>query len=129
MGMVWTMNGRVFEDMAVAPDEVFPANQPLAWEWINASPIPHPMHIHTIQFQVLGRDPSAVPAGYASVRDGFVDDGWHDTVLVWPGERVRVGMQFGPYTGRYMYHCHILEHEDMTMMRNFTIGAADMPDM
>ena len=42
-------------------------------------------------------------------------------MLVWPSERVEVAMQFSPYSGMYMYHCHILEHEDMTMMRNYMI--------
>jgi blue copper oxidase len=48
-------------------------------------------------------------------------------VLVWPGEKVRVAMHFVPYTGMYMYHCHILEHEDMTMMRNYMIMDPMMP--
>jgi FtsP/CotA-like multicopper oxidase with cupredoxin domain len=45
---------------------------------------------------------------------------------VWPGERVKVAMNFDSYTGMYMYHCHILEHEDMGMMRNYHI-MGDMP--
>ena len=119
--MTWTLNGRVYEMESVAEDEKFPHDQTLAWEWVNASPIPHPMHIHNVQFQVVGRNAAGVPASYASVSQGFVDSGWKDTVLVWPGERVKVAMRFGPHTGMYMYHCHILEHEDMTMMRNFMI--------
>jgi FtsP/CotA-like multicopper oxidase with cupredoxin domain len=47
-------------------------------------------------------------------------------VLVLPGETVRVQLTFSTYPGRYLYHCHVLEHEDMGMMRNFRItpGAA-----
>ncbi len=118
--MVWTINGRVYEETAVEEDEMVYLNQPIAWEWINASPIPHPMHVHNAQFQVLKRT-SPGTSSYATVNQGFVDSGWKDTVLVWPGERVKIAMNFEPYTGMYMYHCHILEHEDMTMMRNYMI--------
>ena len=52
-----------------------------------------------------------------------------DTVLVWPGEKVKVAMNFAPYAGMYMYHCHILEHEDMTMMRNCMVMDPMMPGM
>ena len=82
---------------------------------------PHPMHIHNVQFQVVERNSAATASSYATVNQGFVDSGWKDTVLVWPGERVKVAMMFGPEAGMYMYHCHILEHEDMTMMRNLSI--------
>jgi FtsP/CotA-like multicopper oxidase with cupredoxin domain len=120
MRMVWTINGRVFEDMVVADDEMVYKDVPIAWEWINNSPIPHPMHIHSVQFQVLQRTPSSFTS-YTTVNQGFVDSGWKDTVLVWPGERVKVAMKFTDYMGMYMYHCHILEHEDMGMMRNLMV--------
>jgi blue copper oxidase len=119
--MTWTINGRVFDPTAVADDEKVNLDQVLAWEFANASPIPHPMHLHTTSFQVVGRDTTYVTAAYGDVYQGFVETGWKDTVSVWPGERVKIAMKFGPYTGMYMYHCHILEHEDMTMMRNLLI--------
>jgi len=122
--MVWTINHRVYNmtDMTeVADDEMVNLGDTMAWEWINNSPIPHPMHIHNVQFQVVKRTPPSLTTTYNTIKDGLVDTGWKDTVLVWPGERVRVAMQFSPYTGMYMYHCHILEHEDMTMMRNYMI--------
>jgi FtsP/CotA-like multicopper oxidase with cupredoxin domain len=119
--MTWTINGRVYEPMAVAEDETVVRDQVIAWEWVNNSPIPHPMHIHNVHFQVLERNSSSTPGSYASINQGLVDTGWKDTVLVWPGERVKIAMAFGPETGMYMYHCHILEHEDMTMMRNLRI--------
>jgi FtsP/CotA-like multicopper oxidase with cupredoxin domain len=52
-----------------------------------------------------------------------VDEGWKDTALVMPGERVRVLMRFEHYPGLFLYHCHNLEHEDMGMMRNYLIKA------
>jgi suppressor of ftsI len=124
--MVWTINGRVYEEMGVAEDEMVYVDQPIAWEWINSSPIPHPMHIHNVMFQVVQRTATSTPSGYATVNQGFVDSGWKDTVLVWPGERVKIAMTFGPHAGMYMYHCHILEHEDMTMMRNLMVMESGM---
>ena len=50
-----------------------------------------------------------------------VDAGWRDTVLVLPGETVRAYATFTRHPGLYLYHCHILEHEDMGMMRNFRV--------
>jgi len=126
--MNWTINGRVFEMEAVAADEKVNRDEIIAWEWINNSPIPHPMHIHNVHFQILQRTASAL-AGYDTIRQGLVDSGWKDTVSVWPGERVRIAMKFGPHTGMYMYHCHILEHEDMTMMRNLMVMDPTMPGM
>ncbi len=126
--MTWTINGRVFEMMECAEDEMVYSDETMAWEWINNSPIPHPMHMHNIQFQVVQRTPPST-SSYATVNQGFVDSGWKDTVIVWPGERVKIAMKFGPHMGMYMYHCHILEHEDMTMMRNYMIMDPMMPGM
>jgi FtsP/CotA-like multicopper oxidase with cupredoxin domain len=82
----------------------------------------HPMHIHGVQFQVVERqiDPTYA-AGWETVNAGFVDEGWKDTVLVMPGERVKVLIRFDQYPGRYLVHCHNLEHETMGMMRNFLV--------
>lgn len=51
-----------------------------------------------------------------------VDEGWRDTVLLMPGERVKVLLKFENYTGLYVYHCHNLEHEDAGMMRNYLVS-------
>ena len=57
--MIWTINGRVYEmKWRCAEDEMVHRDEPMAWEWINNSPIPHPMHIHNVQFQVVERTPS-----------------------------------------------------------------------
>ena len=122
--MVWTINGRVYEDMVAADDEMVYRDDPIAWEWVNNTPIPHPMHLHTVQFQVVQRI-APYTTSYSTVNQGFIDSGWKDTVSVWPGERVKIAMNFGPDLGMYMYHCHILEHEDMGMMRNFMIMDMD----
>jgi FtsP/CotA-like multicopper oxidase with cupredoxin domain len=127
--MTWTINGRVFEMEAVAEDEKVLRDEVTTWEWVNNSPIPHPMHIHNVHFQVLQRVAPSFVDGYNTINQGLIDSGWKDTVSVWPGERVKVAMKFGPHTGMYMYHCHILEHEDMTMMRNLMVMDPSMPGM
>lgn len=82
----------------------------------------HPVHVHGVQFQVIARTiDDAQRAGWETLKDGYVDDGWKDTVLMMPGETVQVLMRFDGYAGRYLYHCHNLEHEDQGMMRNFEI--------
>lgn len=82
----------------------------------------HPIHLHGQQFEIASRvyeggDEDA----YATVRDGFIDSGLKDTVLITPGEHIRIVKPFGDFTGRFMYHCHNLEHEDMGMMREFLV--------
>ncbi len=85
------------------------------WEVSNASPMPHPFHIHNTQFRILDRNGQAPAAG---------EQGLKDTVLVNPEERVRILIRFDHYSDPdtpYMYHCHILEHEDAGMMGQFTV--------
>ncbi len=121
--MVWTLNGRVFEMEAIADDEKIPLETLEVWEFINQTMIAHPMHIHNVQFNVIERQSMMMgSAGYQTMIAGMVDDGWKDTVLVMPGERVRLLVKFLTYSGMYMYHCHILEHEGMGMMRNLMVG-------
>jgi suppressor of ftsI len=84
--------------------------------------MPHPMHIHGVQFQVLGRElAQGNESVYKDLSAGFVDDGWKDTVLVMPGEKVQVLVRFENYKGTFLYHCHNLEHEDAGMMRNYEV--------
>ncbi len=129
--MTGTLNGRTFEMDGVAADEQVRLGDLEVWELYNAEAggmgmigggHPHPLHIHNVQFQVLSRQVDAPnQADYAQVSAGFVDAGWKDTVLVWPGERLRLLVRFENYAGLYLYHCHNLEHEDGGMMRNYRI--------
>ncbi|GAB3478547.1 multicopper oxidase family protein [Polaromonas eurypsychrophila] len=91
--------------------------------------MPHPMHIHGFSFQVLERIGSP-PQVAATARFGqgrtVSDLGWKDTVLVWPGESVRIAIDFThDFSGdqTYVFHCHNLEHEDAGMMINFRVQA------
>jgi FtsP/CotA-like multicopper oxidase with cupredoxin domain len=81
----------------------------------------HPIHLHGQQFEIVERSFEGDEDAYASIRDGFIDSGLKDTVLVAPGERLRIVKPFGDFKGRFMYHCHNLEHEDAGMMREFSV--------
>jgi FtsP/CotA-like multicopper oxidase with cupredoxin domain len=122
MRMQWLIGGRTFDMTDVAPEETVAAGSTHIWEFRNvANPMgmqaAHPMHIHGPQFRVLSRTGGSANA----LREGIADAGWRDTVLVLPGETVRVQIPFTDHPGLYLYHCHILEHEDMGMMRNFRV--------
>ncbi len=126
--MIWTLNGRVFDMNEIADDEKIPFEQLEVWEFVNQTMIAHPMHIHNVQFNVIERQPLMAGLGdYDTLTAGMVEDGWKDTVLVMPGERVRFLVKFNTYSGMFMYHCHILEHEGMGMMRNLMIGNSPDP--
>lgn len=75
----------------------------------------HPMHIHGVQFQILNR-----MGGRGQVF--AYEKGWKDTVMVMPGEKVSVIMSFPSYIGKFVFHCHNLEHEDDGMMLNYEIS-------
>ena len=82
----------------------------------------HPIHLHGQQFQIISRSISSDKAAdYETVRHGFIESGLKDTVLVMPGENVRIIKPFQDFKGLFMYHCHNLEHEDMGMMREFSV--------
>ncbi len=96
-------------------DQTVKVNDTEIWEVINDSDMPHPFHVHDVQFLVLTRDGSPPPENEA---------GWKDTVLVMPRETVRIITHFSDYTDPdkpYMFHCHILEHEDAGMMGQFVV--------
>jgi len=122
MQMTWLLDGRTFEMTDVAGVETVAPGSTHIWELVN-QPNPmgmaaaHPIHVHGPQFRVLSRS----GGGANALREGIHDAGWTDTVVVLPGETVRVQITFSAHPGLYLYHCHILEHEDMGMMRNFRI--------
>jgi FtsP/CotA-like multicopper oxidase with cupredoxin domain len=82
----------------------------------------HPIHLHGQPFQIVSRSiDSSREGGYATVSQGFINSGLKDTVLVMPGETVKIIKPFQDYKGLFMFHCHNLEHEDMGMMREFLV--------
>jgi spore coat protein A len=96
------------------------------WSFVNRSGVTHPMHMHLVFFQVLDRQSFdevgglVVPIG-SPVPPPAREVGWKDTVRVGPNEIVRVIARFEDYEGLFPYHCHILEHEDHEMMREFHV--------
>jgi bilirubin oxidase len=108
-----SINGRRMDHQYV--NEVIHPGDVEIWEIINLSGVYHPIHIHAVQFQILDRSGSP-PADY--------ELGWKDTVLIPNGQTVRLIMRFPEHSDAnspYMYHCHILEHEDMGMMGQFLV--------
>jgi spore coat protein A len=121
------------------------------WQLINLTGDTHPIHLHLDPFQIVSRRPIRyeIPEGGIGDRDltavvtlerdpddrldHAIDDnerGLKDTIRVNPNEIVEIAVRFTTYSGRYMYHCHILEHEDRDMMRPFvTMPSELMPFM
>ena len=107
------INGKTFDIDRV--DETVVAGTTEIWEFDNMMGDEiHPMHIHGVQFQVLER---------MGGRNSLIasEKGWKDTVLLVPGEKVRLIMTFPQYKGKFVFHCHNLEHEDDGMMLNYEI--------
>lgn len=85
------------------------------WEVRNLTGHAHPIHIHQVQFQVIGRGADGTVAPDPSER------GYLDTVMALPRQTTRIRLHFD-LPGRYVWHCHMLEHEDNDMMRPFQVG-------
>jgi FtsP/CotA-like multicopper oxidase with cupredoxin domain len=84
------------------------------WRFKTAGNAPHPVHVHGASFQVVSR-----AGGRGQVFPW--ERGWKDTVLLEDGETVDVLIRFDAFRGRYLIHCHKLEHEDSGMMANFEV--------
>ncbi len=129
MGMMeWGINGRSFEMEGVADDEIVKLDTLEVWEFVNDASMgmmgmmAHPIHIHGLQFQILERSVKpALAEARNSVSAGYVDEGWKDEVFLMPGERAKVLVAFKDYPGLFPYHCHMLEHADTGLMRNFRV--------
>ncbi|MDR3736104.1 MAG: multicopper oxidase domain-containing protein [Acidobacteriaceae bacterium] len=102
------------------------------WEFVNQTQDTHPMHLHLVRFQVLDRrpfDPFAFMMRREMIYTGPAvtppanEMGWKDVVQCEPGVVTRIIVRFEGYTGNYLYHCHILEHEANDMMRPFEVIA------
>ena len=105
------INGRIFEMMRI--DERVNAGELEIWELKNLHIMPHPIHIHGVQFQVVSRN--------GVTGNPPRDTGWKDGVIVWSRETVEVVIRFPRHTGVFLLHCHNLEHEDDGMMLNYEI--------
>ena len=107
MMMSFDINGRTFD--ARRTDTQVELDTIEEWELVNPGQMDHPFHVHTNPFQLVGSD-------------GLVESAWRDVVNVPRGGRQRIRTRFADFTGKTVYHCHILDHEDLGMMGTLEIG-------
>ena len=104
------------------------------WRFINNTEDAHPMHLHLVQFQILQRqgfNPVSLRKGNLELvgiprLPAANEAGWKDTAVVNPQEVLTIIARFEGYTGRYVFHCHMLEHEDHDMMRPFEVVSDEL---
>jgi spore coat protein A len=109
-GMSWVINGQKFDPARVDASPRLGSTE--IWRFQNRSMMAHPVHVHLDMFQILDRNGTA---------QSEAESGWKDTVAVGPDEVVRVIVRFTDFSGRYLVHCHNLEHEDDAMMAQFEV--------
>jgi spore coat protein A len=104
------------------------------WELVNLTEDTHPIHLHLVRFQILDRRPFDVFHYQDKSELRYIgpprppqpdEAGWKDTVRCSSGEVTRIIVKFEGYIGRYVWHCHILEHEDNEMMRPYEVVATE----
>ena len=103
------------------------------WGLVNTTDDAHPIHLHLVRFQILDRRSFSVSTYWSTGQLKFTgpaippeasEAGWKDTVRADPGMVTRIIARFEGFPGRYVWHCHILEHEDNEMMRPFDVIAS-----
>lgn len=111
-GMVFLINGQVYDGDRI---DARPRTGTVEdWDITNTGVMDHPFHIHVNSFQVLSRNGRPEPFR-----------AWKDTVRLSPGERLRLRIPFRDYAGKTVFHCHVLDHEDLGMMGNLAIDPGD----
>ena len=103
----WLIDGQPFSPTTIAAA----AKLGTVEVWRLLADFHHPVHLHLNPFQVLSRGIGG---------PGAFDAGWKDTIDLRPSEEASIAVRFEGYAGKYVFHCHNLEHEDMSMMANFT---------
>ena len=100
------------------------------WSLINLTEDVHPIHLHLVRFQILDRRPFDRFAYFATGELRYTgaplppdptEAGWKDTARAAPHLVTRIIARFEGYSGRYVWHCHVLEHEDNEMMRPYEV--------
>jgi spore coat protein A len=121
------INGKGYDDPVMESPKLGSIE---TWRFINTTDDAHPMHLHLVQFQVLHRQGFNLGDYIVDKKLVFVgaprppaenEAGWKDTAVVYPSELLTIIVRFDGYTGRYVYHCHMLEHEDNDMMRPYEV--------
>jgi spore coat protein A, manganese oxidase len=127
-GRMTTLLNNTHWSMPVTEDPVLDSVE--IWNLINLTGDDHPIHLHLVRFQILDRRPFNVPAFMATgdlkyigspLPPDPVEAGWKDTVRADHGMVTRIIIRFECFAGRYVWHCHNLEHEDNEMMRPFDV--------
>ena len=112
----------VTEDPAAGSTEI--------WEFVNTTIDAHPIHLHAVHFQLLNRRPfdvrrqqstSELVLTAKAIDPAPEERGWKDTILCPPGQVTRIITPFTVEPGRFVWHCHMLEHEDNEMMRPYLV--------
>jgi spore coat protein A len=107
------LDGKLWTDPV---SEILTLGQPEIWEISNSTGDDHPIHLHLEAFQILGR---SGPTGEIPLAPHEL--GWEDTVAVFDGQSVRIMVKYEKFAGTFVWHCHLLEHEDHEMMRPFRV--------
>jgi spore coat protein A len=106
----WTINGRTFNP---ARSDAFPVlGTTETWEIVNRTSVAHVMHMHHTDWYLLARDGKRPPPW---------EDCLKETFFVHPGERILVAGHFADYIGKFVIHCHMLDHEDHGLMAQFEV--------
>ncbi|HWW67006.1 MAG TPA: multicopper oxidase family protein [Solirubrobacterales bacterium] len=106
----WTINGKTFNPARVDAFPVLGTTE--TWEIVNRTNVAHMMHIHHTDWYLLSRDGKPPPPW---------EDCLKETFFVYPGERIVVAGHFSDYTGKFVIHCHMLDHEDHGLMTQFEV--------
>jgi spore coat protein A len=124
--MLPTLDGKRFTDPVTETPQ---NNTTEVWKILNLTPDTHPIHLHLVNFQIVQRRPFNVATYLATGVVNYTgpavapptNELLKDTIQMNPGEETTIIMNFNSYTGRYVWHCHILEHEEYDMMRYMNV--------
>jgi spore coat protein A len=111
---IMLLDGKLWSD---AISEVVKLGQPEIWEIRNVTNVDHPIHLHEEAFQLVGR----FTATNQNIPLADWEKGWEDTVNIPAGQTARFMVKYDKFAGTFVWHCHLLEHEDHEMMRPFRI--------
>ena len=106
----WLINGRTFNPARV--DTRVELGSTVTWELVNRTGVAHLMHLHHTDWYLLARDGKPPPPW---------EDCLKETFFLYPGERILVAGHFADYTGKFIVHCHMLDHEDHGLMSQFEV--------
>ena len=119
---LWTINGRPFDGERVDADPELDSTE--RWVFVNATPGQHRVHLHDVDWKIVSREGGVQMLTPGDPDVALGEAGLRETFLVQSGETVEVEAKFTDRLGRYVFHCHVLEHEDNGMMAQFEVVPA-----